>query len=83
MFGDPKARLLLKVQGRGPAVRRWCAIESNTTASLGEAALVIPGYEYYSTVAPSDFDRLISGYRLTQTAFLGCPCCCSAVLASV
>ena len=25
----------------------------------------------YSPVAPSDFDRLVSGYRLTQTALLG------------
>lgn len=35
------------------------------TALLGEAAIFIPGYECHSPVAPSDFDRLISGYRLT------------------
>ena len=34
------------------------------TALLGEAALFIPGYECISPVAPSDFDHLISGYRL-------------------
>ena len=38
-------------------------IESDGTALLGEAALFIPGYEYDSPVTPSDFDRLISGYR--------------------
>ena len=36
----------------------------NMIALLGEAALFLPGYECYSTVAPSDFDRLLSGYRL-------------------
>ena len=32
---------------------------------------VIPGYEGNSQVAPRDFDRLVSGYRLSQTALLG------------
>ena len=36
------------------------------TALLGEAAFFIPGYECNAPVAPSDFDRLISGYRLTS-----------------
>ena len=47
--------------------------QSNVTALLGEAALFIPGYECDSPVAPSDFDRLVSGYRLTQTALLWGP----------
>ena len=34
------------------------------TAFLREGALFIPGYERSSPDAPSDFDRLISGYRL-------------------
>ena len=42
---------------------------------IGEVALFIPGYECNSAVAPSDFDRLVSGYRLTQTALLRNPCC--------
>ena len=41
----------------------------------GEAAQFAPGCECSSPVAPSDFDRLVSGYRLTQTALLGQPCC--------
>ena len=48
--------------------------QGNMTASLGGAALFIPRYECDSPVAPSDFDRLISGYRLTQTPLLGNPC---------
>ena len=52
---------------RCPRVRWWCGvlyiIESNGTALLVEAALFIPGYEYDSPATPSDFDRLISGYR--------------------
>ena len=43
--------------------------QGNMTALLGEAALFIPRYEYNSPVAPSGFDRLVSGYRLTQTAY--------------
>ena len=42
--------------------------QSNMTALLGEAALFSPGYEWCSSVVPCDRDRLISGYRLTQTA---------------
>ena len=49
---------------RNNAVMRW----SNTAGSLGEAALFISRYECNSPVAPSDFDRRISGCRLTQTA---------------
>ena len=41
----------------------------------GEAALFIPGYECDSPVAPSDFDRLIEGYPLAQTALLRDPFC--------
>ena len=37
---------------------------SNMTALLGGAALFIPSYECNSPIAPSNFDRLISGYRL-------------------
>ena len=32
---------------------------------------LIRGYECDSPVAPTELDRLISGYRLTQTALLG------------
>ena len=50
--------------------------QSNMTALVGEAALLIPGHECSSPAAPSDFDRLISGYRLTPTtALLGDPHC--------
>ena len=35
-----------------------------------EAALCFPGYHFNSPLAPSDFDSLISGYRLAQTALL-------------
>ena len=52
---------------------RWCAIESNVTALYEEVALFVPGYECTSPVGPSDFDRLISGYRLTQTALMEDP----------
>ena len=37
---------------------------SNTTALSGKAALLIPGHECSPPVAPSDFDRLVQGYRL-------------------
>ena len=47
---------------------KWCGmrytIEGNVTALLREAALSIPDYECDSPVVPSDFDSLISGYRL-------------------
>ena len=44
--------------------------QSNMTAVLREAALFIPGYEYFtaiphSPVASRDFDHLTSGYRLS------------------
>ena len=38
------------------------------TALLREAATFTPGYECNSPVAPSDFNRLISVHRITQTA---------------
>ena len=38
---------------------------------------LVKGYECNSSVAPTLFDRLISGYRRTQTALLGDPCCTS------
>ena len=41
--------------------------------------LYIPGYECNSPVAPSDFERRMSGYRLTQTPLLWNPCFTSAV----
>ena len=37
--------------------------------------LFIPGYECNSLVVPSDLDRLLEEYRLTQTALLGNPKC--------
>ena len=42
--------------------------ESSITALKGEAASSIPAHECDSAAASSDFDRLISGHRLTQTA---------------
>ena len=41
------------------------------TALLEEAALFILGNECNSPAAPSDVDRLVSGYRTTQTASPG------------
>ena len=41
------------------------------TTLLGEAALFVPGCECSFPVAPSGLDRLMSGYRLTQTALWG------------
>ena len=35
-------------------------------ALLGEAALFVTGYECDSSVAPSNYDRLMSRYRLTH-----------------
>ena len=37
---------------------------------IREAALLIPGYECNHPVTPNDFDRLLSGYRFTQTSLL-------------
>ena len=34
---------------------------------------MVPGYVRNSSVTPSDLDRLVSGYRLIQTALLGDP----------
>ena len=45
--------------------------QSKIAAFFGEAALLILGYERNSSVAPSDFDRLTSAYRLTQPAIFG------------
>ena len=49
------------------------AIESNMSALLEEAALIVPRYEYFSAIPQSrqDFDRLMKGYRLTQNASFG------------
>ena len=47
--------------------------QSNVTALSREAALFIPGYELISPtpqVVPSDFDHLISGYRLIEGSLL-------------
>ena len=41
--------------------------------------LIHSDYESNPLVAPSDFDRVIEGYLLTQTALLGDPCCTTAV----
>ena len=54
---------------------------TNMTALSGEAALFVQGYECNSSIAPCDFDRVISGYGLTQTALFGDPYCCTAVSA--
>ena len=48
---------------------RWCAIESNTTALLGEAALFTPGYEYCSAIPQLRQAILTALYR--DTAFYG------------
>ena len=72
MFGAKESPIFRR-HSRGPPVRRWCC-QSNTTALLVEAAFFIPRYERNPPVAPSDYDRLVSGYRLisgyslTQTA---------------
>ena len=50
---------------RGPAIMRWCAIESNMTALLGEAVLLIPGYEYFSAIPQSRQAMLTALYRDT------------------
>ena len=54
---------LISAQCRGPPDKTttW---QSNMTALWREAALFSPGYERHSPVAPNDFDRLMSGYRL-------------------
>ena len=64
---------------RGPPLKAVVVCHRNMTALLREAALFTPGYECDSPVAPSDLDRLMSGYRLIQTAFdlLRDPCCCT------
>lgn len=50
--------------------------QSNMTPLLGESLLFIPGYACSPPVTPSDFDRLISEYRLTQTfSWGGTPYC--------
>ena len=54
---------------------------TNMTALSGEAALFVQGYECNSSIAPCDFDRVISGYGLTQTALFGDPYCCTAASA--
>ena len=43
--------------------------ESNMAALLRETPLFVLCDEFDSPVAPSDFGRLVSGYRLTQTAW--------------
>ena len=40
--------------------------QSSVTAFLGGVALLIPRHECNSSVVPSDFDRLIWGYRLIR-----------------
>ena len=60
---------------KGSPSKAEVVCESNTTALFGEAALFVPRYERHSAVAPSDFDRLISGQRLTQPTLLGTPYC--------
>ena len=58
-----KARQIFRtaeVPPNGGGVREQC------DRLMGEAALLFPGYEcnYLLIVAPSSFDRLVSGYRL-------------------
>ena len=45
--------------------------QTNTGVLFGEAAALYPSNECKIPVAPSDFDRLISGCRLAQTVLLG------------
>ena len=40
---------------------------------IGGSPPPYPGYECNSSVAPSGFDRLVSGHCLTQTALSGDP----------
>ena len=44
--------------------------QSNMTALRRGTASLFPGYRCNSPVAPIDFDRLVSVYRLIQTVFL-------------
>ena len=44
------------------------ACESSMTALQREDPLFTPGFECNFPTAPGDFDRLISGYRIMQTA---------------
>lgn len=74
---------VLRLQWGSSSMAGVC--QSNvTTALLGGAALLDPGYECNSPVASTDFDRLISGYcpihrqpisvlRYSQTALWGHP----------
>ena len=57
-------------KSRGPPPYNAVVCKSNTTALLGEAAVFFPGYQCDSPAAPSHFDRLMSGYRVTQAAFV-------------
>ena len=45
-------------------VNKLVVCQSNIAAFFREAVPIIPGYERSSPVAPTCFDRLISGYRL-------------------
>ena len=45
----------------------------NITTVVGDAALLIPGYERDPPVAPGDCDCLILGYRLSPAALMGNP----------
>ena len=64
------SRMLL--QSRRLPVTRWCACHSNMTSLLGEPALFsVRVYQCNCPVAPSDLDRLVSGYRLTQADLTG------------
>ena len=50
---------------------------------VGEIALLRPGYDCNSPIAPNYFiDRLVSGYRRTQVAILGDPSCAFSSLGS-
>ena len=63
--------------GGGISRQKAVVCQSNMTALLSKAALFISRYECNSPVAPSDLDRLISEYRLAQTALVGDPYCTS------
>ena len=56
-------RLLERCYKRCPPGR----CQTYLTALLGEAASLVPYVEFNSPVAPSNFDLLVSGHRLTQT----------------
>ena len=77
LYMHPYFRIVQELAGREDVKSKSNAVvcQSDVTALCGEAALFIPGFESNSPVVPtsSDIDRLVSGYRIIQTALLGNP----------